>query len=459
MWIRSLALALFVSCLLSPSSVGQDCDGTGIGLIPLHDLAQGSYLGAQGGLFPGGSNHAPAAHDAAGLAAAAAVVPRAPSGTPDPVDGKLVLLSIGLSNTTQEWSQFMAQAAGDGTLNPALVIVDGAQGGVPASEAKDPNDPYWTVVQQRLTQAGVTPDQVAAVWLKTAHAGPSLPFPQDALSLRDDMADMVRNVKDLCPNAELLYLSSRIYAGYATTGLNPEPFAYQSGFAVKWLIEDQINGAPGLNHNPGSGAVEAPWLTWGPYLWADGTSARSDERSWVCSDFQPDGTHPGPAARVKVADQLQAFFATHASARPWYLAGASTACGVQARTESYGVALPGSAGAPRLVASSNPTVPGVDSVRLHAWGAAPSALSAYLVGVTPFAPGTVPFKGGSLLVDPLFVFLGGSNAQGKSWLALGAVPDDSSLCGAELFGQYATLDAGAVAGVALSRALRLRLGH
>jgi len=36
------------------------------------------------------------------------------------------------------------------------------------------------------------------------------------------------------------FLSSRIYAGYATTLLNPEPYAFESGFSVQRLVQAQI---------------------------------------------------------------------------------------------------------------------------------------------------------------------------------------------------------------------------
>ncbi len=60
------------------------------------------------------------------------------------------------------------------------------------------------------------------------------------------------------PNLRIAYVSSQTYGGYATTPLNPEPFAYESGFAVKWLIADQISGKPDLNYNPAKGFVRAP---------------------------------------------------------------------------------------------------------------------------------------------------------------------------------------------------------
>ena len=55
------------------------------------------------------------------------------------------------------------------------------------------------------------------------------------------------------PNVKLAYLSSRTYGGYATTPLNPEPYAYESGFSVKWLIEGQLKGEAALNYDPGEG--------------------------------------------------------------------------------------------------------------------------------------------------------------------------------------------------------------
>src|SRR3954464_9372408 len=71
--------------------------------VPIDDLGTGLYLGQfQGGLYPGGSNTMPAAHNAEGLARGAAVQPLNTAGQPTPT-GKYVMLSIGMSNTTQEY--------------------------------------------------------------------------------------------------------------------------------------------------------------------------------------------------------------------------------------------------------------------------------------------------------------------------------------------------------------------
>jgi len=76
----------------------------GPNILPLNDLGSGTYLGFQGGLYEGGSNTVPADHAAVGAARAAAVQPLDTSGNPSP-SGKMVLLSVGMSNTTQECRQ------------------------------------------------------------------------------------------------------------------------------------------------------------------------------------------------------------------------------------------------------------------------------------------------------------------------------------------------------------------
>jgi hypothetical protein len=137
----------------------------------------------------------------------------------------------------------------------------------------------------------------------------------------------VQIAKARYPNLAIAYLSSRTRA-YVTepSGLNPEPFAHESGFAVKWLIEEQIAGNPTLRF-AGSDAP-APWLAWGPYLWADGEVPRADGLVWSCADTTFDFTHPSFAGSAKVADQLLAFFETDPSARRWFLAHSRSSCGL-----------------------------------------------------------------------------------------------------------------------------------
>lgn len=298
---------------------GRDCSRTSVGFTPLNDLGPGFYQGEQGGLYPGGLNSPPPVHRYAGTLLGRAVEPLDGAGNPSPA-GRVVLLTIGMSNTRNESAQLIPAVAAFPNRHPALTVVNGAQGGVDAEDMSDPLSPYWAGVNNKLAQAGVTPQQVRAIWLKQAVRNVMLPFPQDADLLRVYLGDIARIIKDRFPNARLCYVSSRIYGGYALGPLNPEPYAYQSGFAVKRLVADQIAGEPSLNFDPMAGPVLAPWLAWGAYTWADGLVPRSDGLIWECDDFNSDGIHPNTIGSAKVADLLVRAFAADPTSRPWFVA-------------------------------------------------------------------------------------------------------------------------------------------
>jgi hypothetical protein len=284
----------------------------------------------------------PSDHEAAGLDHAAAVQPRDVNGNPAP-SGKYVLLSIGMSNTTQEFCSqssalpcdawtFMGQAAADPVVNKTtLAIVNGAMGGQTASTWDSPTDPnYDRVRDTRLIPQGLSEAQVQIAWVKVANAQPSssLPAPNaDAYTLETQMGNIVRALKVRYPNLQQAFLSSRIYAGYATTSLNPEPYAYESGFAAKWLVAAQIgqmaNGGVPIDPRAGDLNYEnvAPWIAWGPYLWAAGPKPRSDGLVWLPPDFQADGTHPSQSGETKVGGMLLRFFKRSPLTRCWFVDG------------------------------------------------------------------------------------------------------------------------------------------
>ncbi len=319
--INLLGLGVFV--MLCRPIFGQDCAKTSVGLSSLDTLGTGLYKGYQGGFYPGGNNKRPLFHDSVGLAFARQVQPLSGTGSPDFLNGKIVLLSIGMSNATQEFSMFKTIADTDHTKNSKVLIVDGAQGGQTAAMISNPSAMFWTVVDQRLASAGVTGQQVQVAWVKEADASPTQSFPTHALTLQSEFEAIARILRSRFPNVKIAYWSSRTYGGYATTNLNPEPYAYESGFAVKWLIEKQINGDTSLSYSGNN--PRAPWLAWGGYLWADGLRPRSDGLIWECADFQSDGTHPSTSGRLKVAQILLRFFKTDPTTVSWFLKSTATA--------------------------------------------------------------------------------------------------------------------------------------
>jgi hypothetical protein len=452
-----LRLAPAFALLAAATLPAQNCSGTSIGATPLIDLGGGTYQGFEGGLYPGGGNAPPGAHAALGQQALANIQPRNAAGNPD-ANGKIVLVSIGMSNTTQEFSQFVTISDADPLRNAAVVVVDGAQGGQDARRIADPNAPFWTNVDARLAGKGVTPQQVQIAWVKEAVAGPTAGFPAHAQELRDLFGTIAQILKARYPNIQIAFYSSRIYAGYAVTSLNPERYAYESAFGVKWMIDSQMSGNPDLNADPGRGPVKAPWLAWGPYLWADGIRPRSDGLVWLCADFAADGTHPGTGARQKVADMLNAFFSNDAFARPWYGGGGG---GNRAAVLPYGTGCPGSLGPLDSRTNSTPYL-GNTNLRLGVFNARP-AMGAVLFWST--ARDVLVFEGCEFLVDLSRVIATlhtTVDASGRAFFSF-AVPNDASLGGQSLFVQWLGQDPAVatlrlIGGAALSGGLELRLG-
>jgi len=313
------------------------------GLKSLMDMGkEDEYHGFKGGLYPDGGNECPAAHEKAGLALAGQVRPLDAKGQPSP-DGKIVLLAIGFSNTVQAFAGFMQVAGRDKEINPRLVLVNGAQGARSAFMIQNPDDhsvgeAYWkTWVPDHLKAQGVTSAQVQVVWLKETDATLSpgqlqamgvshyesplrQGFPKGAQTLQAELEKIVRVLPRFFPNVRLVYLSSRSYGGWALREGNREPFSYETGFAVKWLIEKQIKGDPALNYDAAKGKVESPWLSWGPYLWANGDRKRTDGFSFVLDDYREnDRMHYSPQGQIKIGNLMVQFFKNGTTTRPWFL--------------------------------------------------------------------------------------------------------------------------------------------
>ena len=81
----------------------------------------------------------------------------------------------------------------------------------------------------------------------------------------------------------------------------------------------QIKGDPVLNFDPAKGDVKAPWLSWGPYLWAK-DSKRGDGFSYQERDFSAsDGTHESQPGQEKIGRALLGFFKTDTTAKVWFV--------------------------------------------------------------------------------------------------------------------------------------------
>ena len=311
--------------------------------IPLLDLP--SYFKIRGGLYPNGVNQPPLDHDSAVRAARNRIRALDVNGDESPF-GKYVLISIGMSNTTQEWCSqtsgppcaawtFMGRAATDPTVNKnSLVIVNGAAEGQDAPAWTSPASPnYDRIKTGRLAPLGLSENQVEIAWVKLDDAKTSRSLPSDsadAYVYLSNLGQVLRTLRIRYPNLLIVFLSSRSYGGFAsgigaTTDLTVEPYAYEEGFSIKWAIESQINEMRGLPADPRAGSLNyakksAPIIVWGPYLWSDAAKPRSDGFLLNRGDFEEDGMHPSQNGESKVGLALLEFFKNSSYAKCWFMA-------------------------------------------------------------------------------------------------------------------------------------------
>jgi hypothetical protein len=293
---------------------------TSVGFKPLTEMiASDRYKGEDGGLYGGGRNTPPESHVAAAKEATAKIRPLDVTGHPA-ANGTIAFVSISMSNATQEFSAFKQLADTDPQRSRLIRIVDCAQNGQAMAQWVDPTGRAWTEADRRLQAAQVGAAQVQIAWIKLANVRPTGGLRHHGRKLYTDTLTVLHNAKQRFPNLRTAYLASRIYAGYSVRLLNPEPYAYEGAFVVRWLIRDQIQGDDELRYAEGTSPVKAPLLLWGPYLWADGTTPRKDDRLiWERNDFAEDGVHPSESGRRKVADMLLNFFKTDSLAATWFV--------------------------------------------------------------------------------------------------------------------------------------------
>ena len=266
----------------------------------------------------------PAGHDADGVAFADAIQPLDAAGNPSPT-GQYGLLSLGLSVTFENYFYFQQAGLADTSLNSHVVLVNGANPNLTAARYANPEDPIWTTeMNYFLPNAGMTANQIVAAWVMVIDGYPTGTFPNDMTKLQSEYESIANNLHNKFPNLTMAFFSSRDYSGYSNGRVqpdDPEPYAYETAFAVRGMIEDQLNGNANLNYNPNNGPVTAPWLSWADYDWANGMIPRSDGLVWTCQDYLPDGTHNSlPTGREKDANMLMNFFKTDDATVPWFLA-------------------------------------------------------------------------------------------------------------------------------------------
>jgi hypothetical protein len=370
-----LVFPMFVLCILSAFSA-RPASAQWFSATPIMDMPQAdgtclTYDSFPGGLYENCSNTVPSDHDADGQVIVTQIQPLDLNGNPSPT-GKVVFTSIGMSNAQDEFSGFLTNVGKNKLVNhTTLAVSNGAASnqnacfwypayGPPGCLASAKNN--YDRIAGMMTTRGISPNQVQIAWLKEAN-GRVHPYERgciplgtkcvplcdptvtgcvnsvdntDAINLEMELGNVLRAAKVRWPNLKMVFVTSRMYAGYAlATAGSPEPYAYETGFAVQFLVQAQINQmrtgiidpvAGDLNYNDGT----APWIAWGPYFWADGPNPRSDGLVWCdgaqtpnppCNseqDYEADGQHPKSV--TKQVNLMLNFFLNSPYTQPWFSA-------------------------------------------------------------------------------------------------------------------------------------------
>src|SRR5581483_6266780 len=240
---------------------------------------------------------ASAPHDAKLKSAAAAVVPLCQNGNPPSGScaeggaGKIGVAHIGFSVSIQQtctgpnhanglvaptpsacatgtadYTLYQDQQGATPTIAPTVYFADCAQPSATMDKwaaqigiNSQTTAPYWyNCVNTVLPNEGLVANQIEAVTIEAAAGSPSAGFSSmSSLSHTPCQAGdeatvaacygeqqtgiVLRELFQQWPHLKIAYLYSRAYGGCAAAGtLNPEPYAYEDGFTVQFLIQAQI---------------------------------------------------------------------------------------------------------------------------------------------------------------------------------------------------------------------------
>jgi hypothetical protein len=287
--------------------------------IPLNDLGPGTFLGSQGGLYPNGQNNPSGTYAADLLSISQNIIPLDSSGSSTTKGGKIVFISLGGSTCGHNMRQLKTQTDKNPLTNPKLLLLNCCNGYGEASlnSIMNPNDPYWNHVTQVLTGSKAGYRSVQIIYLETDDSTKYINWPGRANLVKGELESAVNVLKSKFINLKVLYLLGRTRTFGNQTLFNREPSPYYFGWACKWTIEDQINGASNLKYS-GPNPV-APIITWGFYQWADSLPRQTDGFYWRQSETK-DGLHANTDGQDTLATRFQNFLFTDKNASLWYAA-------------------------------------------------------------------------------------------------------------------------------------------
>lgn len=314
-----------------------DCGYDSTGMIPLNDLGTGYYLDYEGGLFKEGSNSPTAAHLDKGKKIANNLKKRDDFGNIDEANGTIMMIGMGASVASDAFNTFRdTMLAQDWPgVNPCLEVKSVFIGGKDMGDILDPDQNYWGTFQDRLDAKFIDPDQVQVAWMLMQSEATTHDVESYVTYVIGQYKLILADMLDEMPNLRIVFLSGMHYTGYTAPSHERydamvEPKGYWGNLAIRELINQQMDGDPDLDFEGADRKV--PYITWGPYFWADGTNPRADGLSWSCEEFRSDSTgggfHLKEEYQYKEGDMIYDFLTTNDVAKLFFNDGPKwAACG------------------------------------------------------------------------------------------------------------------------------------
>ena len=119
-----LALQPWIATSAQGQPLGGNCSNDSLGLTPLIDMGDATYMGFEGGLYPGGSNAIRVGHQALGMSLLNFVGPLDADGRPNEA-GKIGFMGVGVSTTGRDWDAFADLVSGESGINPQATVASG----------------------------------------------------------------------------------------------------------------------------------------------------------------------------------------------------------------------------------------------------------------------------------------------------------------------------------------------
>ena len=210
-----------------------------------------------------------------------------------PVDGRIVVICVGMSNARSECGDFTARINSHWVFDVSfqVLVLNCGRVGHAIEHWIDPEyDFLWEECLLGLGLLhGLRPDQVRVIYHKAANEfttredGTVLPeYPSagsDYDAFYNNLTAFSRRVPSFFSNVQAVYTSSRSYGGFSSDPGHAEPLSYEEGHALNaWLAD-----------NP---ARDGIWYGWGAYLWAPPCPTGEINGGGVCyqrKDYQDDG--------------------------------------------------------------------------------------------------------------------------------------------------------------------------